>query len=791
MVHIPYIILFILCSAASGYLINRVYMRFEKNRPSGKSPGGKDHFKMSEENYRSIIDNMQDVFYRTDLEGKLIMASPSIKRLLWHDLPEEYTGMNVAENFYYNPSDRKVLMDMLRKDGAVADFETILRRKDGSLLTASISSRFYYDGDGKIAGVEGIVRDITGRKRAEELFRVAFHENPCPMSITEADTGRILEINNAWLNTFEYKLEEIKSKTVNEINVYSTQEDQDKVVQVLTKTGRVSGMELKLVTSTGKIITGLFFAELVKLGGNNVVFATLLDISELRRMERESVQNALVFRTIFEASPYSITINRVKDGAYLMVNPAFEKITGYSAEDVIGKHGYDLTLKKSKETAGSYVNEIMNKSRIDNAIIRTVTKFDEARYTMFSTRLIDFDGEPCFLSLTIDMTETHKIQEQLNHTQKMDAIGQLAGGVAHDFNNMLGGIMGAAELLHLNQDIPEKRARYINMIKSTAERAGELTAKLLAFSRKSEIELRPVDIHKAIDDTLELLHHSIDRRIDIRRELNAEYHVINGDMSQLMNIFLNLGINAGHAMPDGGTLTFSTRITDLDRTWCAINSPDLVPGSYIIVEVMDTGRGIPPENINRIFEPFFTTSEKGKGTGLGLPAVYGNVKQHHGAITVYSEPGRGTVFHMYLPLAVETAILPVNNDELIKGHGLVLVVDDEEIMRITAREILQMLGYDVIEAVNGREGVDIYQAEHGRIDAVLLDMVMPVMNGHECFRKLKEINPDVNVIIASGFMLDHNIEDMKTSGLKGFIRKPYKTSELSRTLAGVISGGNS
>jgi len=419
-----------------------------------------------------------------------------------------------------------------------------------------------------------------------------------------------------------------------------------------------------------------------------------------------------------------------------------------------------------------------------------MNKSGENRYIMYSTRMIDFNGEPCFLTLTIDITETRKIQDQLNHAQKMDAIGQLAGGVAHDLNNMLGGIMGATELLHMYYDNIEKRERYINLIKSTVERASELISKLLAFSHKNEVELVPVDIHKIIDDTSVLLARTIDRKIDIKLALDAEPSIIKGDMSLLMNIFLNLGINAGHAMPDGGTLTFSTRITELDERWCRINSPDIIPGRYLIVEVRDTGHGIPSENIGRIFDPFFTTGEKGKGTGLGLSAVYGNVKQHYGTITVYSEPDRGTIFNLYFPLTGETASPSILSGDTIRGSGVVLVIDDEEIMRITAREILHYLGYESLEAVNGREGADAYAREHDRINAVLLDMVMPVMNGHECLMELRVINPDVRVIITSGFMLYQSLEEMKKAGFAGFIRKPYQTAELSRILARVLSDKN-
>lgn len=633
---------------------------------------------------------------------------------------------------------------------------------------------------------DGIEIDITDRKLAEEHFSSAFHKNPCPMSITEADTGLLLEVNNAWLNTFEYNREDINGKTTAELQVFANTAEQEKVVSILTGTGKVTDLELDLVSRTGRKIKGLFFADLVETAGTNVVLATMLDMTEQFRLKQESIQNALSLKAVFEASPYSIAINRVSDGTYVKVNPAFEKITGFTEEEVLGRHSNNLTLRQSREEAESFVKQLRATGRVDNALIKTMTKAGEERYTMFSSRIIEFNAEPCFLSLTIDMTETRRIQNQLFQAQKIDAIGQLAGGVAHDFNNMLGGIMGSVELLQLNLDNPRKRDKYLGLIKNTTERAAELAAKLLAFSRKSDIELTPVDIHKIIEDTSELLRHTINKKINIDLNLQAGRSIVRGDMSQLMNIFLNLGINAGHAMPDGGELTFLTRIAELDETWCRINSPDIKPGPYIIIEVRDTGCGIPQESIGKLFDPFFTTSEKGKGTGLGLSVVYGSIKQHNGTITVYSEQGRGTLFHVYIPLGEEDIPLTAKSNELISGSGVVLVVDDEEMMRLTAREMLQYLGYEVLEAVNGKDGLDLFSKEHDRIDAVLLDMVMPVMDGHECFMEMKKIDPAVKVIISSGFILDHNLDEMKQVGLMGFIRKPYQSADLSRILAEVL-----
>jgi CheY-like chemotaxis protein len=260
-----------------------------------------------------------------------------------------------------------------------------------------------------------------------------------------------------------------------------------------------------------------------------------------------------------------------------------------------------------------------------------------------------------------------------------------------------------------------------------------------------------------------------------------------GDWSQLQNSLLNIGINAGHAMPDGGTLTFSTANIELEEMYCA-NAPfDITPGTYLQVTVRDTGCGIAKENLKRIFEPFFTTREINKGTGLGLAAVYGAVQQHKGAITVYSEIGHGTEFSIYLPLAHHREAVTRIPEELVFGDGCILVVDDEPVVRITAKSMLERLGYSVLEAENGKEGLEVYTQHQQHISLVLLDMLMPIMDGTSCFFHLKAVNPEVKVIISSGFTRAADLVNLKENGLCNFIRKPYSMTQISQVIAQALN----
>ncbi len=378
--------------------------------------------------------------------------------------------------------------------------------------------------------------------------------------------------------------------------------------------------------------------------------------------------------------------------------------------------------------------------------------------------------------------EKTKLLEQLNQAHKMDAIGQLAGGIAHDFNNMLGGILGAAQVLprHLSDDPKAKNLHSIIM--QSATRAADLTSKLLTFSRTSSKASTPVNIHAIIQETITLLQNTTDRRIQIETALKANQSSIVGDPSQLQSAILNLGINAAQAMPSGGTLCFSTRLVDIDNVICNLSPFDLHPGQFLEIEVKDTGCGIAAEDMHRIFEPFFTTKGQGKGTGLGLAAVYGTVTQHGGSITVYSEEDNGTSFQILLPLNISAKASKPVCQEAIKGQGNILVVDDEGVMRITAKAILEDLGYSVLLAENGEEALSVFKENKKTIDLVILDMIMPVMNGKDCFAALQKLYPEVRVILSSGFVREEDLEDMKKNGLQGYIHKPYLSETLSQSV---------
>lgn len=497
-----------------------------------------------------------------------------------------------------------------------------------------------------------------------------------------------------------------------------------------------------------------------------------------------------------------ITMNSIGDGVIatnqkgevVQINSVAENLTGWSCSEAIGKP-LSVIFEITTPQDGSVVDIVNNalNGEIDSTEYSILQNRDQEVFKVeySAAPILNDNSEIVGVVLVFrDITEEFQLKEQLNHSQKMDAIGQLAGGVAHDFNNMLGGIIGATDLL--SESITDESDRQLlNIIAHASESAAGLTKKLLYFSRKGKVESTPVSVHSAIKEAKAILERTIDKRVAVLTELEAEYNSIIGDMSQLQNIFLNLGINAAHAMEEGGTLTFRTDTLEVDSVYCNTVPFDIKPGEYIQIEVEDTGCGIELNDLNTIFEPFFTTKEVGKGTGLGLAAVYGTVQQHHGSITVYSEVGTGTKFHILFPLSDSEGEVVEHVEETFRGEGTILVVDDEQIIRTMATRMLEQLGYSVIVALDGIDGVEKFRENRDIIDMVIIDVIMPRMDGRKCFLELKKIDPAVKAVLSSGFTKDADVESLRDEGLCAFIHKPYRMMELSKLVAEVLRGTNS
>jgi PAS domain S-box-containing protein len=504
------------------------------------------------------------------------------------------------------------------------------------------------------------------------------------------------------------------------------------------------------------------------------------DITSQKLMELELQRFRRHLANIIDAMP-SLLVAVDKELRVTQWNSTAASITGLAAEKILGQE-----LCSTCSLFAGDREKIIHSLSSREVVTESDRVYERAEGTSHHTLTIYplyQDGIEGAVIRLDDVTATHLLQEQLNHRNKMDAIGHLAGGVAHDFNNMLGGIIGAAEVLKTKIEPTPETDRFFAMIVETATRASGLTQKLLVFARRQPQVSATLDMHKVISDAVALLGQSIDKRVRIQVEEKALGATVVGDAAQLQNVIMNLGINAAHAMPNGGDLKISTETRWLDEASSRMNGSELHEGDYLYIQVRDSGCGIDPQILPHIFDPFYTTKKQGEGTGLGLAAVFGTLQQHHGAITVDSEPGSGTVFHLYLPLTGQQEMPVQEQQELIAGTGLVLIVDDEEVLRNTSQAQLEWLGYRVLLAQNGEEALEIYRQHWQEIELVLLDMIMPLMNGRDCFAALKQINPQVRVILCSGYSATEDIVGIREAGLAGVLSKPYTLAGLSKAVA--------
>ena len=415
---------------------------------------------------------------------------------------------------------------------------------------------------------------------------------------------------------------------------------------------------------------------------------------------------------------------------------------------------------------------------------------------------ISYGGGDVVLAVIRDLTERKKVEAQLIQAQKMETVGNLAGGLAHDFNNVLGGIVSVVSIMDLKFKKEtldcESLKKYIGLIKKSGERATDMVSRLLTLSRKEKLSLSRVDLNDIVNNVIEIAKNTFDKSIDLKFHILDRPAYIDADPTRIEQILLNLCINAAHSMTLmrsegeqwGGVLEVRLRKSDLDEMFCSRNE-GAVPGWYWEVSVRDSGIGIPDDIMDKIFNPFFSTKSSGSGTGLGLSMVYNMTRQHNGFIEVDSEPGRGSVFNLYFPLSdkpAEGESLPGEEDKPHSG-GVILVIDDELVMRTIAGEILSELGFDVISCGSGSEGLRIIDDKKGELRAVILDMAMPEMSGKEVFEEIQKRNASIPVLLTSGFRLDGRVEEVLAGGAGGFLQKPYRYNSLSSAIFKLLEEG--
>ncbi len=487
------------------------------------------------------------------------------------------------------------------------------------------------------------------------------------------------------------------------------------------------------------------------------------------------------------------------DGRVVEMNPVAEHLTGWPRGEAYGRslpEVFPILNAQTRLTVENPVTKVLREGRVVGLANHTVLLGrDGVERQIADSGAPIRDAAARIVGVVLvfrDVTDQYRLEAQLRQNQKLEALGRLAGGVAHDFNNVLASMLGSAQLLR--RKLPEKPdlSRYVEIIERAAERASHLTKQLLSFSRKGKFQNIEVDLNVVVHNVQEVLEHVLDKRIELRLRLNNRPLCTQGDPSQLENAVLNLALNARDAMPQGGMLEFSTRLIALDESFSTHRLLSAPPGRYVEVAISDTGMGIPPQELGQIFEPFFTTKESGQGTGLGLPAVYGAVKEHGGAIEVFSQPGEGTTFRLYLPWRESTgAVLPLRSLRLPRGTGRVLIIEDETFLQELMAEMLTNLGYQPQIVGDGETALKLCGQPGEEFDLALLDVMMPGMGGEETLHALRQLRPKLPIVIVSGCSQPGVTQKLLEGGAIGFLRKPFSMPDLADMVAGVLAPSRS
>jgi two-component system cell cycle sensor histidine kinase/response regulator CckA len=738
--------------------------------------------KQAEELFRTLFDKSPvGLFIIQDRKFQLI--NPKFLELTGYK-EDEFLGKDSLA--FILPEDRNIVREntiKMLKGKLILPFELRVINKTGETrwIEQTITSIHY---NGRPA-VLGYYVDISERKRveqelrkSEERYRMLFKQSP--LGIIHFDQkGVIVDCNEKFVEIMGSS----RKKLIG-FNMLQSLRDKKMLSAVkIALSGGTGYYEGDYLSVTGGKLTPMraIYNRITSEDGSFLGGVSLYeDITERKRAEEELRDSEERLKTILDSLQAGIVCINVETHTIVDANPAAIEMIGAPKEQIIGHvcHKYICPAEKGKCPITDLGQEVDKSERIllaangkEIPILKTVTP-------------ILLSGQAHLLDIFIDITEKKKLEAQLQQAQKMEAIGTLAGGIAHDFNNILQAIFGYTQILLMGKEADNPDYEKLEAIEKSAQRASDLTKQLLIFSRKVESKLRPMDLNKETEQVSQILERTIPKMVNIELHLAENLNIVNADPAQIEQILMNLGVNARDAMPNGGRLIFETENIILDEHYCKIHLGSK-PGHYVKLSISDTGHGMDKETLKHIFDPFYTTKEIGKGTGLGLAMVYGIVKSHNGYIMCYSEPGEGTTFKIYFPVIKKEieSLEPKEETFPVKGgNETILLVDDEEAIRELGKDILTGFGYTVLMASDGETALEIYRENKKEISLAILDIIMPGMGGRKCLEELLKINPELRIIIASGYSMNGPGKKVLKAGAKDFISKPYNINQILKAV---------
>jgi PAS domain S-box-containing protein len=678
-----------------------------------------------------------------------------------------------------------------------------LKRCMGDRQPAALENEFTYP-DGKKAwfdlriqpcpgGVAVLSVDITERKLTAELvgwLSLAVEQGPTSVIMTDVDGG-IQYVNPKFTEVTGYSLDDVRGKTPRMLKSGQTPPEVYRDLWATITAGHPWHGEVLNRKKSGELYWDAMWVYPLREDSGAVTrfLALKEDITARKRAEEGLRASEQRLRTLFE-TVRAIVLVLDSSGIVEYVNPFFLGLTGYARNEVVGKNWFEHFLPKAEQRAvhGAFL-ELLERDFHPHYENPVLTKAGEERMIAWSNTVVrDAQGRATgTISIGEDVTERLELEQQLRQAQKMEAVGQLAGGVAHDFNNVLTAIFGYADLMMEDLPAESPARRDVEDIRTAAERAAALTRQLLAFSRRQVLQPVVLRLNDLVEELEKMLGRLIGEDVELRLTLSPDAGNVRIDAGQLEQVLMNLVVNARDAMPAGGKLLIETANADLSEQYTEIHRP-VVPGRYVLLAVSDTGIGMDAETKARIFEPFFTTKEVGHGTGLGLSTVYGIVKQSGGYIWAYSEVGRGTTFKIYLPRvdAPVERVAPPPETRPPAGTETILLAEDNEMVRPLAAALLRKFGYTVLEAENGARAVAVASDHQGPIHLLVSDVIMPGASGRELARRIAATRPETRVLYVSGYTDDAIVQHgMLEPGLH-FLQKPFTPAALARKVREVL-----
>lgn len=686
-----------------------------------------------------------------------------------------------------DPEERARAKEHIQKNGSLKGFEMRIRRKDGSMIAVLASSEIITAGKEQCIFTSAI--DITVRKRTEEALRIseekfakAFKTSPDALAINRLSDGMYIEINTGFTAITGHLPEDVigRSSLPGDLGIWVHKEDRDRMAAALVANGEAIDIEAPFRMKNGQVLTGLMSARVIEINGEKCILSTTRDISERKHAEQALLASEEKYRELADTVPVGI-FECDLEGTLTFANAVLYHWFGYSENDFRkGMRVVEFVDEKDRERVRKNLGRLLTSTQLVSSEYTAVRKDGSSFQIMSISTLLKQNGKPSgFRGIHIDLTEKKKLEVVLQNTARLESLGILAGGIAHDFNNLLTGVFGYIDLANM-QSKDKQISYYLSNAISTIGRARGLTQQLLTFAKGGAPVKKVGPLFPLVQETTQfaLSGSVVTSHFDIPNGLwSSEF-----DRNQIGQVIDNIIINAQQAMPMGGVIEVAARNIIFGNEEHHL----LEKGNYVRISIKDTGIGIPREILPRIFDPFFTT--KMEGHGLGLATCYSIIKRHGGSIDVESEPGDGSTFHIYLPAvtAIPVAAKEHKAPESRQGNGVILVMDDEEVVRKTMGEMLRTLGYRVVTKKEGKAAVEFYQDElkAGRtIDAMFLDLTVPGgMGGKETVLHIRAIDPHVPVFVASGYAENPVMSNPEEYGFTASICKPFTVKELYETL---------